>query len=271
MVAVPASNLVSEPIAPAPSDLEDIASSAADKAEEELAHPHERWAAEQLALDGEDLVTRKVSHLQYLMLSEALLVGPLLAGAGADATPMAGAAAACHASHASRPRASGASHGPLQGSISPSTCEAMSSKAGFVGGSWLWWALRATCMHQHVLAGRSATLLARVNALTKQLLASIAAPSQQPATPATPTAAGLKDLTKAAAAVAAGTLATSKGPAAVPSAAMPGAALPNLRPRFPLHACLLPHLSFVPAVCEPPPALVCMPGSQLLCACQAGR
>eukprot|EP00983_Pelagomonas_calceolata_P056374 1144571-Pelagomonas_calceolata.AAC.1 len=209
-------------------------------------------AAEQLTLDGEDLITRKISHLQHLLLSEALLVGPLLSApqpAPAQAPIPAPHTPSTSSSHSgglgstapSSTTAAGAHppHSQQGGAISPAVCEGLRSKAGVAGASWLWWALRVTCMHQHVLAGRSATLLARTNALTKQLLASITvAPSQavSPAQPQPPSAAaaaaaaaaagqvparaantGPKDLTKAAAAVA-----TAKGAATVPTAGQGG-------------------------------------------------
>ncbi|KAF5842032.1 hypothetical protein DUNSADRAFT_9601, partial [Dunaliella salina] len=258
--------------------------SAADKAEEELAHPHERWAAEQLTLDGEDLVTRKISHLQHLLLSEALLVGPLLSApqpapsqaptpapntpttssshsssvgstAQGSGTPPSSTAAAPAGAHPHTHSRQGA------GTISAAVCEGLCSKAGVVGASWLWWALRVTCMHQHVLAGRSATLLARTNALTQQLLASITVkePSQVGVSPAQsqpPSAAaagqetgpapgaGPKDLTKAAAAVAAARGGAATAPTTEQGANCGGATPADswrhvLLANPALHACML--------------------------------
>ncbi|GAX73776.1 hypothetical protein CEUSTIGMA_g1227.t1 [Chlamydomonas eustigma] len=151
-------------------------------------HIHECWAASELQLDGEETVGR-CSCYQHLLLAEALLLAPLLrqqVDGGEDSYV-----------------AEGAGHGSSQGDSSQhdllppeSSCSLPASLAQSTAATgrrphgkatilefhnvflthtkasvptWLWWSLRATVLHQHILAGRSTTLLARSRLLLSQL------------------------------------------------------------------------------------------------------
>ncbi len=115
-------------------------------------HPHERWAGQQLALDGEELVG-SCACLQYLYLADLLLVQPLL-GAPAGTT------------RATR-------HGAGGPAWQPGARERLLRRWP----SWAWWALRAASQHQALLDGRSAQLWARVQLLARQLVGSWLAPA----------------------------------------------------------------------------------------------
>lgn len=123
------------------------------------AHPLEKWAGRQLAVDGEDQVGQ-LSHLQYLLLASTLLVQPLLS------QPVTAASGVT----ASQPQ---------------QLDEARVARALATCPTWLWWALRVTAMHQHMLAGKAGTLLARTNALSKHLLPAVKAAAVTAASAAT--------------------------------------------------------------------------------------
>lgn len=165
--------------APAPSTAEAAASAGLGQ---ESAHPHERWAASVLQLDGEELLGR-FNQLQYLLLAEVLLLAPLLQQKqreGGEGTPQGGStqaprlcdllqrAAAKPRPSAGAPAAEGTPAtsqaapssdvniaGPVSLSLQPDARDTLTQRLP----SWMWWALRATALHQHVLAGRAPTLL----------------------------------------------------------------------------------------------------------------
>jgi hypothetical protein len=90
------------------------------------ATPAERWVAERLREDGEDLETR-VPHLDLLLAARACLLAPWERGddgAGAHAAATSAAAAVIDARLP----------------------------------TWHWWVLRAAALHQQVLSGRAASL-----------------------------------------------------------------------------------------------------------------
>ena len=128
-------------------------------------HPHERWAAVALQLDGEETVGR-CNCMQYLLLAELLLLGPLLQQP-LDGPAATGKASACdmlgHAQRGKQAHAAGETSSA--GRSLPLLCPGFSATLSQQLPSWLWWALRATSLHQQLLAGRSPTLLGRAGML----------------------------------------------------------------------------------------------------------
>eukprot|EP00887_Chlorella_sp_A99_P004614 scaffold4.g4614.t1 len=106
--------------------------------------PADRWAAVQLAENGEELVGL-VNYPQYLLLARAILMAPLRREA-------ADAAAAS---------SSGAGGAALDPSLPP---------------AWAWWAARAALLQQRLLAARSAALRGAALAATAAAAAGVAAP-----------------------------------------------------------------------------------------------
>ena len=133
-------------------------------------HTHERWAAVALQLDGEETVGR-CNCMQYLLLAELLLLGPLLQQQPLDGPAATGLAAAFdmlgHAQRGKQAHAAGETSSA--GRALPSLCPGFSATLSQQLPSWLWWALRATSLHQQLLAGRSPTLLGRAGMLMGQL------------------------------------------------------------------------------------------------------
>ena len=133
-------------------------------------HAHERWAAVALQLDGEETVGR-CNCMQYLLLAELLLLGPLLQQQPLDGPAATGSTTACDMlGHAQRGKqAHVAGETSSAGRALPSLCPGFSATLSQQLPSWLWWALRATSLHQQLLAGRSPTLLGRAGMLMGQL------------------------------------------------------------------------------------------------------
>ncbi len=87
-------------------------------------HPHERWAANQLAFDGEDVLV-SCSGLQWLWLADIILVQPLLGA----------------------PRGAGAA---AEGADANTRPAAAAGGALARWPTWSWWALRVVLMEQQV-------------------------------------------------------------------------------------------------------------------------
>ncbi|KAG2451048.1 hypothetical protein HYH02_004316 [Chlamydomonas schloesseri] len=145
----------------------------------------DKWAVQELQVDGEDLVGR-CPAVQWLLLARRLLVAPLAlparlasepASAGLDGTGD-GAAAAPASSSSSSPAAAAAAAAAKEHE-QPREQELRRLGALLHGGpaggilprSWSWWALRCVMAQQHALDGRSHTLLAEASQLTTALVA----------------------------------------------------------------------------------------------------
>ena len=164
---------------------------------DEKTHPHERWAANALQLDGEETIGR-CAHVQYLLLAQILLLAPLLNEPARPAEESESSNTGLVSSfrkidllptltitsHSSTqdpsclpPSASTSSIMPL---LDPRASELISDCLP----SWYWWALRCTTLHQHLLNGQSPTLLARSSLFIKILVswADVPPSPKQPST-----------------------------------------------------------------------------------------
>ncbi|GIL61603.1 hypothetical protein Vafri_16033 [Volvox africanus] len=173
----------------------------------------DRWAQEQLQLDGEDFVGR-CPAVQWLLLARTLLLGPLVAatpspdhqqGQGGGQEGRRQEAASCGGVKAATITVAATAAATAAG-----TCRTLPFLAPLLrvtspayhnhdqmGGdstaavcswtwSWPWWALRCVMSQQHVLEGRSHSLLSEAS----QLIQALVSPECPWAQPTTAAAAG---------------------------------------------------------------------------------
>jgi hypothetical protein len=138
----------------------------------------------------------QVNQLQHLLLAELLLMGPLLMAGGSlldllgqgqaprqpggrpsQRSPAHEGATTAAAATTSLAGVTAAGTDDFEASSAAAAAAAavslepgMRARARQLLPSFLWWCLRATALHQHVLSGRSHSLLKRVALLMKELL-----------------------------------------------------------------------------------------------------